>query len=80
MYAGMTNSERQALEEQIKARRAAKAAGTLPKIPIVLQPYQKGGKPHDRGEDRPAGWTAPNLCRTGDEAKFATGGATSKVN
>ena len=63
MYAGMTNAQRQVLEEQIKVRRAAKAAGTLPKIP-------QAKPPHDVGATRPAEWVAPNLCRTGDEGKF----------
>ena len=62
MYAGMTNEERAKLEEEIKARRAAKAAGTLARIP-------QAKPPHDEGATRPAGWTAPNYCRTGQNPK-----------
>ena len=59
-----TNDEWAIMRKAVEDRRALKAAGKLPKIKIVLQPYQTGGKPHDRGADRPEGWKAPPNSRT----------------
>ena len=58
-----TNEQWQAMRAATEERRKLKAAGKIPKIAIVKQPYQ-GGKPHDRGEDRPQGWEAPKGSRT----------------
>ena len=63
MYAGMTNSERDALEKVILARRAAKASGALAKIP-------QAKRPHDKGEGRTI--KPSNYCRSGQNpADFA---------